>query len=100
MKIEVQLYATLFQYLPKGAEKHRAVMEFIDGITVGGVLEQLGIPKEHPNMVLVNGVYAQDDTPLKDGDAIAVFPPLAGGRSHLAPGADLANSEEKSYALH
>ncbi len=80
MKIEVQLYATLAQYLPKGAEKRRAVMEFIDGITVGRVLDQLGISKEHPNMVLVNGIHTEDDTPLKDGDVLAVFPPLAGGR--------------------
>ena len=80
MKIEVQLYATLSQYLPKGAQKHRAAVEFIDGITVGRLLDQLGIPKEHPNMVLVNGLHAPDDTPLKDGDVLAVFPPLAGGR--------------------
>ena len=80
MKIEVQLYATLSQYLLKGAEKRRAVMEFIDGTTVGRLLDQLGIPKEHPSMVLVNGIHAPDDTPLKDGDVLAVFPPLAGGR--------------------
>ena len=80
MKIEVQLYATLSQYLPKGAEKRRATMEFIDGTTVGKVLDQLGIPREHPNMVLVNGIHAQDDAPIKDGDVLAVFPPLAGGR--------------------
>jgi molybdopterin converting factor small subunit len=73
MKIEVQLYA-------KGAQNRKAIMEFSDGLTVGKVLDQLGIPKEHPNMVLVNGVHTQDDAPLKDGDVLAVFPPLAGGR--------------------
>ena len=55
-------------------------MEFGDGTTVGKVIDQLGIPKEHSNMVLVNGIHAQDDAPLKDGDVLAVFPPLAGGR--------------------
>ncbi len=79
MKIEVQLYATLSQYLPKGAKNRKAVMEFDDGLTVGKVIDQLGIPKEHPNMVLVNGIHARDDAPLKDGDVLAVFPPLAGG---------------------
>ncbi|HLC20878.1 MAG TPA: MoaD/ThiS family protein [Candidatus Methylomirabilis sp.] len=79
MKIEVQLYATLAQYLPKGAQNRRAVMEVGDGWTVGKVIDQLGIPKEHPNMVLVNGIHAQDDLALKDGDVLAVFPPLAGG---------------------
>ena len=80
MKIQVQLYATLSRYLPKGAENRKAVMEFGDGLTVGQVIDQLGIPKEHPNMVLVNGIHAQDDAPPKDGDILAMFPPLAGGR--------------------
>ncbi len=79
MKIQVQLYATLSQYLPKGAQNRKAVMEFDDGLTVGKVIDQLGIPKEHPNMVLINGIHAKDDVPLKDGDVVAVFPPLAGG---------------------
>ncbi|MGH7411745.1 MAG: MoaD/ThiS family protein [Candidatus Methylomirabilis sp.] len=79
MKVEVQLYATLSQYLPKGAQNRRAVMEFADGITVRQVIDQLGIPTQHPNMVLVNGIHAQDDAPLQDGDVLSVFPPLAGG---------------------
>ena len=80
MKIEVHLYATLTQYLPKGSENRRAVMECPDGATVLQVIDQLGIPREHPNMVLINGIHAQDDTPLKDGDVLSVFPPLAGGQ--------------------
>ncbi len=80
MKIEVQLYATLSQYLPKGSLNRKAVIECADGITVGQVIDQLGIPKEHSNMVLINGINARDDAPLKDGDILAVFPPLAGGR--------------------
>ena len=89
MKIEVQLYATLFQYLPKGAQNRRAVMEFADGITVGQVINQLGIPTQHQNMVLVNGTHAQEDAPLKDGDVLSVFPPIAGGR-------DLPGSRRRS----
>lgn len=80
MKIEVRLYATLSQYLPKGAQKRKAVMEVADGLTVGQVIDQLGIPREHPDMVLINGIQAQDNAPLNDGDVLSVFPPLAGGR--------------------
>ncbi len=80
MKIEVRLYATLNQYLPKGSENRRAVIECADGATALQVIGQLGIPREHPNMVLVNGIHAQDDAPLKDGDVLSVFPPLAGGK--------------------
>jgi molybdopterin converting factor small subunit len=80
VKIEVALYATLSQYLPKGSQGHKATMECADGATVGQVIDQLGIPKPRPTMVLVNGLQAGEDTPLKDGDLLAVFPPLAGGR--------------------
>ena len=79
MKIEVQLYATLDQYLPKGSENRKAVIECADGVTAGQVIDRLGIPKAHPNMVLINGIHARDDAPLKDGDVLSVFPPLAGG---------------------
>lgn len=80
MRIEVQLYATLSPYLPEGARDRKAVMEFDNSLTVGKVFDQLGIPKDHPKMVLINGIHAEDDAPLKDGDVLAVFPPMAGGR--------------------
>ena len=40
MKIEVELYATLAQYLPKGSQGHKATMECADGVTVGQVIDQ------------------------------------------------------------
>ena len=86
MKIEVALYATLSQYLPTGSKSHKATMEWADGMTVGQVIDQLGIPKPRPTMVLINGLHAGEGTPLKDGDLLAVFPPLAGGSPIVLPG--------------
>jgi len=85
VKIEVALYGTLTQYLPTGSKSHEATMECADGVTVGQVIDQLGIPKPHPTMVLINGLHAGEDTPLKDGDLLAVFPPLAGGSPIVLP---------------
>ncbi|PTL36203.1 molybdopterin synthase sulfur carrier subunit [Candidatus Methylomirabilis limnetica] len=85
MKIEVALYATLSQYLPKGSQSHKATMECADGVTVGQVIDQLGIPKPQPTMVLINGLHAGEDTPLKEGDLLALFPPLAGGLPIVLP---------------
>jgi len=85
VKIEVALYATLSQYLPKGSQSHKATMECADGVTVGQVIDQLGIPKPRPTMVLINGLHGGEDTPLKDGDLLAVFPPLAGGSPIALP---------------
>jgi sulfur carrier protein ThiS len=89
MKIQVALYATLSQYLPAGAENRKATIEVRDRATVRDVLTQLGIPEELPNILLVNGRQAPEETVLKDGEVVSVFPPLAGGGcppgSHSSP---------------
>jgi len=79
MKLEVALFATLSQYLPPGAQNRRAVIDVKDDATVREVLNQLGVPAEFPNILLVNGRQAQENTVLKDGETLSVFPPLAGG---------------------
>jgi molybdopterin converting factor small subunit len=79
MKIEVALYATLSQYLPPGAQNRKAVIGIRDGATVRDVMTQLGIPQDLPNILLVNGRRAPEDTVLTDGETLSVFPPLAGG---------------------
>jgi molybdopterin converting factor small subunit len=79
MKIEVALFATLSKYLPPGAQNRRAVIEVKDGATVREVMDQLGVPADLPNILLVNGRQAPDQTVLRDGETLSVFPPLAGG---------------------
>ena len=79
MKIEVALYATLSKYLPPGAQNRKAVIEVQDGATIREVLSHLGIPQDLPNILLTNGRQTSEETVLKDGDALSVFPPLAGG---------------------
>lgn len=75
MKIEVQLFATLAQYLPDG----RAIVEVPARARVADVLASLGVPAAMPRIVLVNGHDAEDDRVLEPDDVIAAFPPLAGG---------------------
>lgn len=48
MKVEVSLYGTLARYLPKGTQGHTTTVECPDGVTVGQVIDQLGIPKPYP----------------------------------------------------
>lgn len=79
MKVEVSLYGTLAQYLRKGTQGRTTTVDCPDGMTAGQVIDQLGIPKPYPTMLLVNGIHADPDTSLQDGDILAVFPPLAGG---------------------
>jgi sulfur carrier protein len=80
MKVEIALYATLSRCLPPGAENRRAVIDVGDSATAREIMTQLGIPQDSPNILLVNGKQAHLHTVLKDGETLAIFPPLAGGR--------------------
>ncbi len=79
MEVEVKLFATLRDYLPKGSGKFSCKME-IDGKTrIRDLLERLKIPKEIPKIILVNGIHGKEDQILKEGDVVSIFPPVAGG---------------------
>jgi len=83
MKITLKLYASLETYLPPGAARNMIEMEVKDGATVGEVLTQHQVPRESCHLILVNGVFAPpataDAKTLLEGDALAVWPPVAGG---------------------
>ncbi len=79
MEIEVKLFATLRDYLPKGSSRFSCKME-VDGHTrVQDILERLKIPEEIPKIILINGVHGKKDQRVKDGDVVSIFPPVAGG---------------------
>jgi len=79
MEIEVKLFATLRDYLPKGSGQFSCKVEIDSADTVRDVLEKLNIPKAMPKIILVNGVHSNLDRVLKFGDVLSVFPPVAGG---------------------
>lgn len=83
MKVTLKLYASLGQYLPAHAEKNEVDMEIDDGVSVEALLKEHGVPPEHCHLVLVNGHYLapseRTGTVLKANDALAVWPPVAGG---------------------
>ncbi len=84
MKITFKLYASLTGYLPEAARRDNQVpLELDAGTTVGQVIAPLGMPVKLVHLVLVNGVYIQPAERLthvlKDGDVLAIWPPIAGG---------------------
>lgn len=79
MEIEVKLFATLRDYLPKGSGQFSCKVEIDSADTVRDVLEKLKIPEKMPKIILVNGVHSNLDRILKFGDVLSVFPPVAGG---------------------
>ena len=83
MQVQLELYASLMQFLPPGADRHRFVAEVDEGTSVNQFLDRFQVPREHAHLVLRNGIFVhcerRDDTGLAPGDVIAVWPPVAGG---------------------
>jgi sulfur carrier protein ThiS len=83
MKIRIKLFALLSRYLPPDSTGNEADLEVPDGATAAAIIADLELPSEHCHLVLVNGVYlapgARGDRPLQEGDALAIWPPVAGG---------------------
>jgi sulfur carrier protein ThiS len=86
VQIELHLFATLAGYLPRGAVDGSARITLARPMTAEQLVHSLGIPDELPCMVLINGVDAvPGEAPLRDGDVVSIFPPLAGGAPLTAP---------------
>ena len=81
MRVQVQLFATLAAFLPPDSRDGAAMLDVPDSSTVHDLIERLGLPAELERVMLVNGGDATPDRTLHPGDVVAVFPPLAGGRS-------------------
>ena len=79
MQIELALFAKLSARYPVGGSgREPRPLEVEDGITVGALVEEIGLADEQ-RITFVNGRHAPDDRPLCTGDRLAIFPPIAGG---------------------
>lgn len=72
--IEVRLFATFRE----GREK----IIFLDEKEykkAGDVLDYLDIPHEQVAIYLINGFHSKFTDSIKEGDVLAIFPPVGGG---------------------
>ena len=84
MHITFKLYASLTQHLPAEARRSNQIpLEVPDGTPIAKIIEPFGMPEKLVHLVLVNGVYVAPAERLsfvpKDGDVLAIWPPIAGG---------------------
>ena len=83
MNIELKLYASLSHYLPDGHVDHKVVLDVAEGTTPSQLIDDMKLPKESCFLVLVNGIFVPPEQrgsrPLHEGDALAIWPPIAGG---------------------
>ena len=83
MRITLKLYASLGEYLPAEAIRNTIEIEVAEGASLNAIIDAYRVPREMAHLVLVNGIYAGeedcDTSILKEGDGLAVWPPVAGG---------------------
>ena len=82
----------LFGVLKDGMKTGEMVLELPDGITVAGLLDHLAALQLSPLLrsiaVAVNAEFAVPAKILKDGDEVALLPPVSGGCAPTAPELD------------
>jgi molybdopterin converting factor small subunit len=83
LKITLKLFATLGVYLPPHATGNLVELDVPEGTTPDEVIDRFDVPGDLVHLVLLNGVYLDKNQRsshvLKPGDAVAIWPPVAGG---------------------
>ena len=74
MKITIKLFATLRDFGPDIEEK-----SIPENSTIEKAVKSLNLPEEIPLLTIVNGVHTDPKKMLKQGDVLALFPPVGGG---------------------
>jgi sulfur carrier protein ThiS len=88
VRITFKLFAMLADHLPPEHEGHVRVgnelaLDVPEGTTLEQVVEKFPLPRALLHLVLVNGEFilpaARARHVLHEGDAVAIWPPIAGG---------------------
>lgn len=83
MLVTLKLYASLGQYLPSHAVKNEAQLDVPEGTSIRKLLDDHEVPAVMCHLVMLNGHFqapaVRSTVMLKPGDAVAVWPPVAGG---------------------
>ena len=84
MQVEVRMFMEYREYLPDDAVDGKTMATVEEGTTVDGLLKSFGISLDEPKILVINGVShgacgSVPDQKLKDGDVVAIFPPVGGG---------------------
>ncbi len=75
MNIQILCYATFAEKSPENANN----FPVYEGETVKDIVVKLAIPVDEVKIVFINGVSADLDAKLADGDRVGVFPAVGGG---------------------
>ena len=88
MQITFKLFAMLADRLPAQLDGHSREgnalrLDVPEGITVQQVIDRFSLPAKLVHLVLIDGRYvepsARASRVLKEGETLAIWPPIAGG---------------------
>ncbi len=83
MRISLKTAGTLGRYMPPGSSGNTAQLDIEDGTTPVQVMDRLGMPAEGSYLVILNDTVVpkaeRAECKLRDGDRLAIVPPLKGG---------------------
>jgi molybdopterin converting factor small subunit len=79
MQITLFLSAHLREYVTGFDPATGLSVPIEQGSTLRELAVKLGIPTEKVKLVFVDGLHASWDRPLKGGERVNFFPPVAGG---------------------
>ncbi|MCX5799524.1 MAG: MoaD/ThiS family protein [Proteobacteria bacterium] len=79
MEIEIRLFATFREYLPKGSGSFSCKKILQGETTVGEIIRELKLPDNIPKIIIIRGNHVKEDYVVKDGDLVSIFPPIGGG---------------------
>ncbi len=74
MKIEIRLFGVF-----RIERFERQVRDYPEGTRAEDVVADLGLPQQLLGVIVVNGVHATAEYPLKEGDTLTLLPLLDGG---------------------
>lgn len=79
IRVRARVYATLRRYLPDLPLGESTPIDLPPQSTIADLLDRLGIPRGATKTCFVNGLQRELDYRLREGDDVALFPPIAGG---------------------
>lgn len=83
ISVTLKLYASLGVHLPDHAARNEAIVAVPADASIWDLLDRHNVPRASCHLVLLNGIFqpvqSRGSVRLKAGDAVAVWPPVAGG---------------------
>jgi Molybdopterin converting factor, small subunit len=79
MRVTVKLFATLIRFKDGSRPGKPFEVGLPEGSVVQDLIDHLRIPVEETKVVFINSIIEENQSRLKDGDVVGIFPPVGGG---------------------